>query len=67
LIFELFVSFIIFIKESGYPLHLKLTIINDSLDFKIKVDGLDPSIKLNGCIQSNLLTNFFTYKWIEWI
>jgi hypothetical protein len=37
------------------------------LDFKIKVDGLDPSIKLNGCIQSNLLTNFFTYKWIEWI
>jgi hypothetical protein len=41
--------------------------INYPLDFKIKVDGLDPSIQLNGLIKSNPLTNFFINGWIEWI
>jgi hypothetical protein len=45
----------------------EIIMFNYPLDFKIKVDGLDPSIWLNGWIQSNPLTNFFTNGWIGWI
>jgi hypothetical protein len=44
-----------------------LIIVNDPLDLKIIADGLNPSIYLNGRIQSNPLTNYFSYGWIGWI
>jgi hypothetical protein len=48
-------------------LDLKLIIVNDPLDFKIIVDGSDSSIYLNGRIQFNPLTNYFSSEWIGWI